>query len=54
MKGLRLKGKKAAAFGCYYWSGESVKVLNELMATPVLKLLKAIETVEPDSDAQKV
>ncbi|MFA5675651.1 MAG: anaerobic nitric oxide reductase flavorubredoxin [Christensenellales bacterium] len=31
MKQLKFKGKKAAAFGCYGWSGESVKVLNELM-----------------------
>ncbi len=31
MKNLRFKNKKAAAFGCYGWSGESVKVLNELM-----------------------
>lgn len=29
MKELRFKGKKAAAFGCYGWSGESVKVINE-------------------------
>lgn len=31
MKELKFKGKKAAAFGCYGWSGESVKVMNELM-----------------------
>lgn len=31
MKGLKFKKKKAAAFGCYGWSGESVKVINELM-----------------------
>jgi anaerobic nitric oxide reductase flavorubredoxin len=31
MKELRFKGKKAAAFGCYGWSGESVKVICELM-----------------------
>jgi anaerobic nitric oxide reductase flavorubredoxin len=29
VKGLGFKGKKAAAFGCYGWSGESVKTLNE-------------------------
>ncbi len=27
--GLKFKNKKAAAFGCYGWSGESVKVLGE-------------------------
>ncbi len=28
MKGLKFKNKKAAAFGCYGWSGESVKVIK--------------------------
>lgn len=31
VKGLGFKHKKAAAFGAYGWSGESVKVLNELL-----------------------
>ncbi|NMB42141.1 MAG: anaerobic nitric oxide reductase flavorubredoxin [Firmicutes bacterium] len=29
IKGLRFRNKKAAAFGCYGWSGESVKVISE-------------------------
>ena len=29
LKQLKFKGKKAAAFGCYGWSGESVKLLQE-------------------------
>ncbi|MBR1692223.1 MAG: flavodoxin domain-containing protein [Lachnospiraceae bacterium] len=29
LKQLRFKNKKAAAFGCYGWSGESVKVLQQ-------------------------
>ncbi len=29
IKGLKFKNKKAAAFGCYGWSGESVKVLTD-------------------------
>lgn len=29
LKELKFKNKKAAAFGCYGWSGESVKVLKE-------------------------
>jgi flavorubredoxin len=29
MKGLAFKGKKAAAFGCYGWSGEAQKILTE-------------------------
>jgi len=28
MKGLKFKNKKAATFGCYGWSGESVKVIK--------------------------
>ncbi len=28
MKGLEFKNKKAAAFGCYGWSGESVKTIK--------------------------
>lgn len=28
IKGLKFKNKKAAAFGCYGWSGESVGILN--------------------------
>ena len=31
IKGLRFKGKKAAAFGTYGWSGESPKVLDALL-----------------------
>jgi len=29
LHGLGFKDKKAAAFGCYGWSGESVQVINE-------------------------
>jgi flavorubredoxin len=29
IRGLRFKGKKANAFGCYGWSGESVKMISE-------------------------
>ena len=29
IKGLRFKNKKAASFGCYGWSGESIKVIKE-------------------------
>ncbi len=31
IKSMKFKNKKAASFGCYGWSGESVKVLNGLM-----------------------
>ncbi len=32
LKSLKFKKKKAAAFGCYGWSGESVKMINDMLA----------------------
>ena len=29
LRQLKFKNKKAAAFGCYGWSGESVRILQE-------------------------
>ena len=29
IKGLQFKNKKASAFGCYGWSGESTKIISE-------------------------
>jgi flavorubredoxin len=29
IKGLKFRNKKAAAFGCYGWSGESTKIISE-------------------------
>jgi flavorubredoxin len=31
IKGLKFKNKKAAAFGCYGWSGESVKIISAIL-----------------------
>lgn len=31
LKQLKFKNKKVAAFGCYGWSGESVKILQEML-----------------------
>ena len=31
LKGLAFKGKKAASFGCYGWSGEAQKRLNDIL-----------------------
>lgn len=30
-RGLKFKGKKAAAFGCYGWSGESVRLITKAL-----------------------
>jgi anaerobic nitric oxide reductase flavorubredoxin len=32
LKGLRFQNKIGAAFGCYGWSGESVKIIEEHLA----------------------
>jgi flavorubredoxin len=54
MKELKFKGKKAAAFGCYGWSGESVKVINELMANAGFEVVSEgfRNQWNPDADAQ--
>ena len=31
IKGLKFKNKKAAAFGCYGWSGESIKIISNVL-----------------------
>ena len=38
-KGLSFKNKKAAAFGCYGWSGESVKIITESLRESGFELL---------------
>ncbi len=55
MKELKFKGKKAAAFGCYGWSGESVKTINELMKSAGFEILGDgyRNQWNPDSEAQK-
>ena len=55
MKGLRFKGKKAAAFGCYGWSGESVKVLSDALAEAGFEVLdEGIRALwNPDGEALK-
>jgi flavorubredoxin len=55
MKELIFKGKKAAAFGCYGWSGESVKVINELMENAGFEVASEgfRNQWNPDVDAQK-
>ena len=42
LKELKFKGKKAAVFGCYGWSGEGNAVLRKLLTEA------GFETVEPE------
>ncbi|MBN2073109.1 MAG: anaerobic nitric oxide reductase flavorubredoxin [Actinobacteria bacterium] len=55
LKELKFKGKKAAAFGCFGWSGESVKVINELMANAGFEVASEgfRNQWNPDKDALK-
>lgn len=39
MKGLKFKNKKAAAFGCYGWSGEGPKVISDSMKSAGFELI---------------
>lgn len=41
IKGLKFKNKKAAAFGCYGWSGEAVKIISEKLTESGFQLLNA-------------
>ena len=43
LKGLKFQNKIGAAFGCYGWSGESVKVLEDVLAAS--KIAKVAEGV---------
>lgn len=54
MKELKFKSKKAAAFGCYGWSGEATKVLNELMANAGFEVIDEgfKSQWNPDEDQQ--
>jgi flavorubredoxin len=39
IKGLQFKNKKAAAFGCYGWSGESTKIISENLTSAGFELV---------------
>lgn len=53
IKGLGFTGKKAAAFGSYGWSGESVKIINGLLKDSGFEVLNdgIRELWNPDEDA---
>ncbi|MFZ7120495.1 MAG: anaerobic nitric oxide reductase flavorubredoxin [Eubacteriaceae bacterium] len=53
IKGLGFKNKKAAAFGTYGWSGESVKILNEELNKCGFEVMNQgiREMWNPDDDA---
>jgi len=55
VSGLKFKGKKASSFGSYGWSGESVKMLNDLVSKAGFELtsegIKVLWT--PDDEGKK-
>lgn len=55
VKGLKFKNKKAAAFGCYGWSGESVKLITQELKNGGITVTDdgIRETWSPDSDAKE-
>ena len=55
MKELKFKNKKAATFGCYGWSGESTKVLNEWLTEAGFEIINEglRNQWNPDSDQQE-
>lgn len=56
IKGLKFKNKKAAAFGSYGWSGESVGMLSDHLKASGLELINdGLKLLwKPDSDAVQV
>lgn len=55
IKGLKFIGKKAAAFGCYGWSGESVKLITEDLREAGFEIINdGLKSLwNPDEDAIK-
>jgi len=53
MAGLKFRNKKAAAFGCYGWSGEAVKLMNDGLAKAGFQIVSdGLKTLwEPGADA---
>ncbi|MCJ7639413.1 MAG: anaerobic nitric oxide reductase flavorubredoxin, partial [Euryarchaeota archaeon] len=53
MKGLKFQNKKAAAFGCYGWSGEAIAVISERLKEGGFHVLNdgIMELWNPNSEA---
>ncbi|MBW2591052.1 MAG: flavodoxin domain-containing protein, partial [Deltaproteobacteria bacterium] len=53
IKGLKFKGKKAAAFGSYGWSGESAKIISDSLETSGFEMADEVLKVnwKPDNES---
>jgi flavorubredoxin len=55
IRGLRFRGKKAAAFGTYGWSGESTRMISEKLREAGFEVLNEglLQLWKPDAEALK-
>jgi flavorubredoxin len=53
IRGLRFQNKKAAAFGCYGWSGESIRIISDKLGEGGFRLMNdgIRQKWNPDSEA---
>ena len=54
IRGLKFKGKKAAAFGCYGWSGESTKIISEALDGAGLDVIDEGLKIEWNPDDESI
>lgn len=55
MKGLKFMNKKAAAFGCYGWSGESVKIISQHLSSAEFAMVDGLRAMwNPDAKAMEM
>jgi flavorubredoxin len=54
IKGLKFKGKKAAAFGCYGWSGDSAKIISDSLEASGFEIADEVCKVNWNPDNESV
>jgi flavorubredoxin len=54
IKGLKFKKKKAAAFGCYGWSGESAKIISDSLDASGFEMMDEVLKVNWNPNSENV
>jgi len=54
IKGLKFKNKKAAAFGCYGWSGESAKIISDSLKASGFEMADEFLKVNWNPDNERI
>ena len=54
IKGLKFRKKKAAAFGCYGWSGESAKIISDSLEASGFEMADEVLKVNWNPDNESV